>query len=52
MSTGTAIFGTIMVVVSFALGFFRGYSVGVTDTELRWSEAVDRADANRRDGRP
>ena len=44
MNISTAVFGTIMVVVAFALGFFRGFSVGVTETEARWDEAVTRAD--------
>jgi hypothetical protein len=34
--------------IIFVLGFWRGYRSGVRDTEERWSQAVSRADAQRK----
>ena len=42
--------GIVVSVLLFIVAWFAGYSIGVRDTEERWSEAVGRAEDRRRGG--
>lgn len=51
MMTGWQVFHTVadllLLIGVYVIGYVRGWHTGVAETEVRWSEAVGRADAER-----